>query len=40
MIYLASPYTHPDPGVREARFDAACLATVELVRRIFADELA
>ena len=32
MIYLASPYTHPDPSVREARFDAACLATAELVR--------
>lgn len=22
MIYLASPYTHPDPEVREARFKA------------------
>lgn len=32
MIYLASPYTHPDSSVREARFDAACLATAELVR--------
>lgn len=32
MIYLASPYTHPDPRVREARFDAACLATAALVR--------
>lgn len=32
MIYLASPYTHSDPSVREARFDAACLATAELVR--------
>jgi hypothetical protein len=32
MIYLASPYTHSDPSVREARFDAACLATVALVR--------
>jgi len=32
MIYLCSPYSHPDPSVREARFDAACLATVELMR--------
>ena len=26
MIYLASPYSHPDPLVRQARFDAACHA--------------
>jgi len=32
MIYLASPYTHTDPDVRESRFDAACRATAELVR--------
>jgi Domain of unknown function (DUF1937) len=32
MIYLASPYSHPDPLVREARFDAACRATAKLVR--------
>jgi hypothetical protein len=32
-IYLASPYSHPDPGIREQRFEAACLATAELVRR-------
>ena len=24
MIYLATPYTHSDPSVMEARFDAAC----------------
>lgn len=24
MIYLATPYSHPDVGVREARFDQAC----------------
>ena len=24
MIYLASPYSDPDPLVRKARFDAAC----------------
>lgn len=23
MIYLASPYSHPDAGVRQARFEAA-----------------
>ena len=32
MIYLASPYSHPDPMVREARFDAACRATADSVR--------
>jgi Domain of unknown function (DUF1937) len=31
MIYLASPYSHPDPLVREARFDAACRATAALI---------
>ena len=24
MIYLASPYSHPDPNVREERFQAVC----------------
>lgn len=24
MIYLASPYSHPDPDVRERRFDEVC----------------
>jgi hypothetical protein len=33
MIYLASPYSHPDPAVVEARFKAACKATAELMRR-------
>jgi len=32
MIYLASPYSHPDPKVCEARFTAACRATAELIR--------
>jgi hypothetical protein len=32
MIYLASPYSHPDPLVRKARFDAACRATADLIR--------
>ena len=31
MIYLASPYSHPEPLVREARFDAACRATADLI---------
>ena len=30
MIYLASPYSHPDSQVRQARFDAACRATADL----------
>ena len=28
MIYLASPYSHPEPLVRDQRFLAACRATV------------
>jgi hypothetical protein len=32
MIYLASPYSHPDPVVREQRFQAACRATAALLR--------
>lgn len=32
MIYLASPYSHPDPQVREERFQAACRAAAELMR--------
>jgi len=32
MIYLASPFSHPDPLVRETRFDAACRATAALIR--------
>lgn len=30
-IYLASPYSHPDRGVREARFLAACRAAAQLM---------
>jgi hypothetical protein len=33
MMYLASPYSDPDPSVCEARFDATCRATAELLRR-------
>jgi nucleoside 2-deoxyribosyltransferase len=32
MIYLASPYAHPDASVRESRYRAACLATAKLLR--------
>jgi nucleoside 2-deoxyribosyltransferase len=32
LTYLASPYTHPDPAVRAARFDAACRAAAKLMR--------
>lgn len=32
MIYLASPYSHPDEAVREGRYRAACAATVRLLR--------
>jgi nucleoside 2-deoxyribosyltransferase len=31
IIYLASPYSHPDPAVREQRFHAACRAAVALL---------
>lgn len=33
MIYLASPYTHLDPTVRQSRFEAVCQATAALIRR-------
>src|SRR5688572_30741405 len=32
MIYLASPYSHSDPTIREQRFHAACAATAALMR--------
>ena len=32
MIYLASPYSHPDPAVRQARFVAVCGRAAELMR--------
>lgn len=31
MIYLASPYSHPELVVREQRFRAACEATARLI---------
>jgi nucleoside 2-deoxyribosyltransferase len=33
MIYLCSPYTHPDPAVVQRRFDAVCRAAAELIRQ-------
>ena len=32
MIYLASPYTHHDPAIRQARFEAACRAAGAILR--------
>ena len=32
MIYLASPYSHPDPAIREQRFHAVCCAAAKLIR--------
>ena len=32
MIYLASPYSHPDRHVSERRFELACRATAQLIR--------
>ena len=32
MIYLASPYSHPDPAVREHRFDEACRAAAAFTK--------
>jgi hypothetical protein len=33
MIYLASPYSDPDPAVMEQRFDAVCRKAGELMNR-------
>jgi hypothetical protein len=32
LIYLCSPYTHPDPAVRQARFEAVLDAQAKLMR--------
>ena len=32
MIYLASPHSHPDPAVRQRRFEDACAATAAILR--------
>lgn len=33
MIYLASPYAHPDPVVMQQRFHQVCQATAALLRQ-------
>ena len=33
MIYLASPYSHPDPAVMEQRFETACRVAGWLMAR-------
>ncbi len=33
MIYLASPYSDPDPKVMERRFQLVCLAAARLMQR-------
>jgi nucleoside 2-deoxyribosyltransferase len=35
VIYLASPYSHADPAVREERYHAACRATAALLKAGF-----
>lgn len=32
MIYLASPYSHTDPEIREKRFRNVCIAAARLIR--------
>lgn len=32
MIYLAQPYTHPDPAVRAKRYDAALHVTADYTK--------
>jgi len=33
MIYLASPYSHLDPAVRQKRFEAVCQVAADLIRQ-------
>lgn len=33
LAYLASPYTHSDPAIREARAKAACCAAAALIKQ-------
>lgn len=35
MIYLASPYSHPDPKVRQRRFEEVCVKAAELMKEGF-----
>lgn len=32
MLYLAAPYSDPDPGVRQRRFEAVCEQAAALIR--------
>ena len=32
MIYVASPYSDPDPAVRQQRYEAACAVTASMLR--------
>ena len=32
MMYLASPYSDPDPAVRKQRFEAVCATTAAMLR--------
>jgi len=32
VIYLASPYTHPDPTVRQQRFETVCQVAADMLR--------
>lgn len=31
MIYLASPYSHPDPAIRQQRYETVCCAAAQLM---------
>jgi hypothetical protein len=33
LIYLCSPYSHPERTIRQARFESACRAAAELIRQ-------
>lgn len=33
MIYLASPYSHPDPKVKQQRFEQVCKVAAQLMRQ-------
>jgi hypothetical protein len=33
LVYLASPYSHPDPAVKHERFVAACRAAGSLIQQ-------
>lgn len=35
MIYLASPYSHDDPAIREKRFEIVCRAAADFMREGF-----